>query len=403
MTEYTPAIVLSHGQGGLGTLRSLARRGVNVTAIAYEADDPVLYSRYPSNVISVPGVSHAAKESNLLTILDQLPESRAVIITTSDRLVSLISRNYSQLRRKYQFKLPPPEMLDALNDKRKETEMIRSLRIPIPKTVVDISPDPATLAGILSYPIIFKPHSFSAEHVFPDKNAIVHNDAELNAFYEKWKHALQVLIAQEVIPGPDSASWVCSCTFDDNHTLLDCGVKQKLRALPAHFGGSTFAISRYNSDVIDLARQIGRELNYVGHAGIEFRWDERDNDYKYIELNPRIPANVGFDEACGLPTAWNSYQVATSKPVIQEPRRQKDGIYYLDMKRDLYSMRADGTSLIAIVATFSKLLVFKRTNGPYFAWTDPMPGIVVAMRYLRSMFGSRWKKAKSKYVPRAKA
>ena len=35
MTNLTPAVVLSHGPGGLGTVRSLCRRGIPVTAVAF--------------------------------------------------------------------------------------------------------------------------------------------------------------------------------------------------------------------------------------------------------------------------------------------------------------------------------------------------------------------------------
>ena len=44
---------------------------------------------------------------------------------------------------------------------------------------------------------------------------------------------------QEVIPGPDNADWVCGCTFNQAHELLDCAIKQKLRMAPAHFGVSS--------------------------------------------------------------------------------------------------------------------------------------------------------------------
>ena len=128
--------------------------------------------------------------------------------------------------------------------------------------------------------------------------------------YETHKNILSTLLAQEVIPGPDTASWVCSCTFDRSHRLLDCSIKQKLRMAPPHFGISTLAVSRSNDAIVELVRKLGAGLAYKGHAGIEFRWDSRDETYKYIELNPRIPANVEFDEATRLPTVWNSYRVA---------------------------------------------------------------------------------------------
>jgi predicted ATP-grasp superfamily ATP-dependent carboligase len=299
-----------------------------------------------------------------------------------------MGRHQKELLERFRFRLPPPAILEALNDKRLETEMIASLGIPIPKTIAHPPPDPESLEEQLRYPIIFKPHVFSVQHVFPLKNAIVRNREELQTFYEKWPDGISILLAQEVIPGPDSASWICSCTYDETHRLLDCGIKQKLRALPAHFGGSTFAVSKSNPEILELARVLGQKLEYVGHAGIEFRWDHRDRQYKYIEWNPRIPANVGFDEACGLPTVWNSYRVAAHGRAEPRGRAQRDGVYYLDFKGDFFSQRADGASRgRALLALFSTL-VTRRTNGPYFAWDDPAPGIVVARQFLSNIFRS---------------
>jgi predicted ATP-grasp superfamily ATP-dependent carboligase len=386
LKNNAPAIVLSHGSGGLGAVRSLARRGVRVIAIAFEASDPVLHSRFPAQTIVVPGNNDRDKERHVLEILNSLPNNGAVLMATSDRLVSLISDHRNDLHNKFCFKLPAKETLDALNDKSRETELIGSLGFDVPKTIASLPSEPNELEQHLRFPIIFKPHSFSTQDVFPQKNEIVRNHDELHDFYERWQDAIPDLLAQEVITGPDSLSWICSCTFDLNHTLLDCGIKQKLRALPAHFGGSCYAVSRENREILDLAKKLGSRLKYVGHAGIEFRWDNRDQRYKYIELNPRIPANVEFDWACGLPTVWNSYKVSLNDEVVCSGRSQKQGIYYIDLTADLSSLLSDSTPKLKIVTSVISLL-FKKTSGQYFAWDDPKPGLVVGCRFISRAFG----------------
>ena len=381
-----PAIVLSHGSGGLGAVRSLARCGIEVLAIAFDASDPVFHSRYPVQTIVVPGGSDADKERYVLRILNSLPNNDSVLLATSDRLVSLISDHRNDLHNKFHFKLPKKATLDALNDKSKETGLIKSLGFDVPKTIVELPATAEVLEQQLRFPIIFKPHSFSKQEIFTEKNEVVEDRSELRAFYERWEDTLPTLLAQEVITGPDSFSWICSCTFDPNHVLLDCGIKQKLRALPAHFGGSCYAVSRDNAEILDLAKELGARLEYVGHAGIEFRWDDRDQRFKYIELNPRIPANVEFDDACGLPTVWNSYKVSLGDEVACSGRRQKQGIYFVDLTADLSSLLADNTSIFTIARHVIAIL-FKKTSGQYFAWGDPKPGIVVGIRFVSRMVG----------------
>ena len=78
------AIVLSHGPGGLGAVRSLARSGVKVLAIAFEASDPVIHSRFPAQTIVVPGDDEEEKERHVLRILNSLPKNNSVLMATSD-------------------------------------------------------------------------------------------------------------------------------------------------------------------------------------------------------------------------------------------------------------------------------------------------------------------------------
>ncbi|MFQ5609913.1 MAG: hypothetical protein ACE5F8_06545, partial [Woeseiaceae bacterium] len=345
------AVILAHGSGGLGALRSLARRGVAVTVIAFDPSDVIMYSRHADRKLIVTGDTDEAKEQRLLQILRELPSQGAALMATSDRLVSLRSDHRDELLQRYRYVLPPQNILDALNDKQQETQLIASLGFDLPKTVNQLPAEPGALELELRFPIIFKPQSFAAESRFPKKNEVVADHEELIGFYECNEHALPVLLAQEVITGPDTYSWVVSCTFDREHHLLDCGVKQKIRCLPAHYGGSTYAVCRNNEAIVELARSIGKKLEYVGHAGIEFRWDQRDRRYKFIELNPRVPANVGFDEACGLSTTWNSYRIALGENAEHSGASQKDGTYFIDLTGDLASLRADRVSPVGIIAS----------------------------------------------------
>ena len=379
-----PAVILSHGPGGLGAARTLARRGVKVIAIAFEDSDPVLHSRHPKEAIRVRGVDPSEREGNVLQILRDLPYEGAAILPTSDRLVAFLSNHRAELSRKYRFRLPDPDTVDAINDKSREIALVSRLGVAVPRTIEELPSAPEALERMLRYPIIMKPHSFAAMKLFPERLVVVSNAKELSAFYDKWGHALAAILAQEVIPGPMTNSWVCSCTYDENHELLDCLVRQKIRTMPANFGTSTFSICQDNPQIVALARSLGKKLGYVGHAGIEYRWDDRDGEFKYIEMNPRIGGEVGFDEACGLPTVWNTYRIALGLEATASGNQQDNGRYFVNLPRDLVSLRKLGTSIPRVAAIHLSLLT-KPTSGQYFAWDDPSPGLVVAYRFLIEM------------------
>lgn len=377
-------VILTDNRGGLGAARSLSRRGVPVIAVVWDETNLLLASKVPKQKFVIQGGSDRSKESNLYQLLMNLEEEKPALITSSDRMISFIAHHRQALSKKFSFNIPDTALIEALNDKKRETTLIEEIGIPLPKTIQSLPGTPEELEHLLRFPILFKPASYEAKTLFPAKNKLIVSRLQLREFYATNAEALPVLLAQEVIPGPDEYSWVASCTFNSSHDMLDCGVKQKIRMNPAHFGGSSFAISATNSDITALTRNLGKAIRYVGHAGVEFRWDERDHQYKYIECNPRMPENVEFDEYCGLPTVWNSYLVALNEEPEVQHQKQRDGVIFIDLRMDLAARLKDGESILAILATYLKYL-FHRRKGQSFAFDDPMPGIIVALRILKSV------------------
>lgn len=390
------AVVLSHGPGGLGVVRSLARRGIPVTVFAYESGDLVLLSRFPQVAELIPGADDGEKERALLEKLLSFGGERPVLLMTSDRLVAFVSRHRKSLAERFRFCIPRQDLLTTLNDKRQETRYLSSLGVSVPATVETLPSDVTALESALRLPIIFKPHSFHVNNVLGRKNIVVTTRAALEEFYAMHRSVLPDLLAQEVIPGPDTASWVCSCTFDRAYRLLDCSIKRKLRMYPPGFGVSSFAVSRSNEDLLELTRGLGAALEYQGHANVEFRWDYRDETYKYIEINPRVGQNVEFDEATGLPTVWNTYRVAIDD-VKASGLKQRDNVYFLDLGPDLISRISDGESIAAILWSYVKT-VFRRRKGQYFAFDDPVPGIVAAYRFMRRLNEALFRRLRGAYV-----
>ena len=379
-----PAVVLTDNRGGLGAARSLARRGVPVIAAMWDEGNLLQYSRFPVRKFTATGDTEQDRFDSLMEFLMSVRDGRPVLVSSADRMVSFIANNRDSLSASFQFNIPSTELLDSLNDKKKETVLLSSKGFAVPKTVQELPSDPADLEKELRFPILFKPASYAAKKAFPKKNHQVKTSSELRRFYADYAEAIPDLLAQEVIPGPDGNSWVSSCTFDSKHEMLDCGIKQKISMYPPHFGGSTFAVSASNPEVYELTRRVGRELNYVGHAGIEFRWDDRDGQYKYIECNPRMPENVEFDEYCDMQTVWNSYQVALGNDPVKSPHSQRDGVIYLDLDGDLRGRLQDGESLLAVLGSYARC-AFRRRKGPSFAIDDPLPGVVVAWRFVKSL------------------
>jgi predicted ATP-grasp superfamily ATP-dependent carboligase len=175
-------------------------------------------------------------------------------------------------------------------------------------------------------------------------------------------------------------------------------VKRKIRMSPPHFGVCSFAVSASNSEVLELTARLGSRLGYTGHVSLEFKWDHRDGLYKYIELNPRLPASVALDEASGVPTVWNTYRVALGEDVEPVASRQRDGVIYLMPLDDAYNRLKDGERLGAILAHYLAWSLHRRV-GPHFAWHDPLPGLVHIWTFLRKPAVERYQRFRARRVP----
>ena len=382
-SELPPAVILAHGPVVLGAARSLGRRGVPVIAAAFGEDEPVVGSRWPVRTYVLSPGPPEEKERQLLEMLLPMGGSGPALLCTSDRMVAFMSRNREILAKAgFRFLIPPDELIRALNDKVQETQLIGSLGFPLPRTLYALPPTAAGLEAELGLPVILKPRSFVEAAVVPPKTVILRSRTAIERFYADRAELLPLCVAQEVIPGEDGASWVCSCTFGPSSELLDCAIKRKIRMAPAHFGPSTIAVSACNAEVHELTRRIGKALGYAGHAGVEFRRDSRDGLYKYIEINPRIPANVEFDDACGVPTVWNTYLVCLGRPAAASGSRQREGVVYVDLLEDIYARLVDREPLVSITRHHLALLR-QRRSGQYFAWDDPLPGIRRWSRFVR--------------------
>jgi len=396
------AVVLCEGPGGLGVVRALHRHGVPTIAIAQERGAPVLSSRFPRRKIRVSATPLGTFDDRQRSVLAGLGEERPVLIPTSDRLAAFMLRYRDELAARFDFCLPDGRLVDLLNDKAEETRLIASLGIPVPRTVQALPARWSELEQALGLPMIIKPRSFEHKGCLGRKNLVLRERAELQALYERHRDDLSVLIAQEVIPGPDETLWLCSATFNQRHELVEGLVKRKIRMSPPHFGVCSFAVSASNPEVLGLAARLGSGLRYTGHAALEFKWDHRDGLYKYIELNPRTPASVALDEASGVPTVWNTYRVARGEDVVPVAPRQRDGVVYLKLPEDLYNRLKDGETPAGILRHYLGWVFHKRV-GAHFAWHDPLPGVVHIWRYLSNPIAERLRRFRTREWRRAGA
>lgn len=357
----------------------------------------MLASRWSGHCHFIPCADSECDDAALLDVLRPLGAARPVLLCTTDWSIEAVARHSRILAEAgFRFLIPSHDTVQRLNDKVQETRLIASLGFALPKSVYPVPRDPLEVERTLGPEVIFKPRSFREAKMLKRKNLVARNRCELAEIYAKFGELLPLLIGQEIIPGGDESGWVASATFDASSKLLACATKRKVRMVPPHFGATSIAVSQWNRELADLTRDLGARIGHVGQANFEFSYDARDGRYKYIEMNPRIPATVIFDEVAGVQTVWNTYLAAIGHPPDLLRAPQRDGVIFLDLAGDLTARWRDGESLGSVVRHHIGLLC-RPHCGAYFAWDDPLPGVWRLARFGQQAFSGVVRKIRKRF------
>ena len=375
-------VVIASGSNGLGAVRSLHQKSLRVAVICDGPHDESLHSHIPviKRTMNCEAVQ-ADREQALLASLREFEPQHPVLIPTADWMITVLQTHAQYIEQHFKVCLPDPALSEILIDKAKEVKRVAEA-IHVPKTLTQLPASPQAFQEQLSLPVIVKPRSHQ-HYVLNAKNVRLMTSQDVEAFYREFGNVLDSVLAQELIPGPDSAQWVCNCFFDSNSELVDAMTFNRLGLAPPHFGVTSYAVSAYNKDVIELSARLGKYLNYVGPAMVEFKFDERDGTYKYIELNPRIGMCNFFDTRCGVNNVYYTYRQARGEP-LQKSSEMKSGLIYVDLWDDFYSRKIDGVGYSAIFRMYLKDLGKKHVFS-HFVWYDPIPAFYRWIRVFKSL------------------
>lgn len=333
------AVVLGLFDTGVATIRCLARHGIAVEGYDYDPDMPGFRSGHCSPELC-PNPNTDA--TGLLRFLLQRGTAgkRKILYPASDDFVLFVSGCRDALSEHYNFNLPPDSLIKKITDKARQYELIEDLGLAVPATLHVNSHD--ALSGQkdkIKYPVFIKPacgHEWRKH--FKVKGFAARDEKELlDICGEIFLHNIPVVI-QELIPGPCSNNYEVSLYVDSGGEIAAQFTVQKLRQYPMDFGFGTLTVSVNNREVETLALKIIKGLAWRGFANIEFKYDERDSLYKFIELNARVWQQISHPEALGINFPLLCYYDLTQGAIEHRPlNRYQVNKKWIDLKWDMAS------------------------------------------------------------------
>jgi D-aspartate ligase len=290
----TPILIfgLSRGtfhHGALGIARSAGRLGIPVYRICRERWAPAALSRYSRGWLTIPDGATAAE---ILELLHQraVDIGRAILVAIDDAATVFLDEHAATLEGDFLFPLQPAGVARALSSKREMYELCQQHDIPTPASVFPESEsDLLEHSERATFPIVLKCINAGDAPASAPRVAIVEDTAQLLAAYRSMESAeTGNVMIQEYVPGTPEAVWMYNGYFDDSSEPKVGFTGRKIRQSPPYTGVTTLGVCAPNGTVEQATLRLMKAVGYRGILDIGYRFDDRDGQYKLLDVNPRI-------------------------------------------------------------------------------------------------------------------
>lgn len=259
------------------------------------------------SVISEDGISQKSKffekiykgsisneQSVYKAVSDYKPD---VIIPMGDGGTLFLSKHKDEMEQKYHTKCAVPDfdVVSKGTDKAQLMNFCEEHNIPHPKTISLGGSNISECVNYVGFPSLIKPnHSIGARGI-----TRVNNQRELLEKYPKIQKEYGDCTLQQFIDNKDFYFNVM--LYRTKEGLFSNHVISKIiRIYPLEAGSSCCCISVDIKELVDICKKTLDLLRWVGFADFDVLYDRSRNEYKIIEINPRVPASLRVASVSGV-------------------------------------------------------------------------------------------------------
>lgn len=266
--------------------------------------------------------------SSLIKMANDFTENsdiKPILICAGDEYTELAINNYEQLKDYFIIPYPHKEILDAVYFKDNFYSLCEKYQLPYPKTVVvEESNFEDEIANLkLDFPIAMKPVDAAQQialdfdgqqkaYKFTAKSGLI---SMIKRTYVAGYHGK--LLLQDFIPGDDTHMHTINFYADEGHNVRLMVMGQQLLEDPSDFlvGNYVATMIKYLPEIEDLLTNFIKKINYSGYGNFDLKYDDRDHQYKIIELNPRQGRSAFYTTASG----YNLMKYAVEDLIFETP------------------------------------------------------------------------------------
>jgi D-aspartate ligase len=335
------AVVVGGDYQGLGIVRSLGRRGIDVLVVDDERSIG-RRSRFATAAVKVPELrDEEATVAALLELGERHGLDGWVVYPTREETVAALSRHRERLGKRFRIPTPPWEVVRWAWDKRRTYELADELGIPTPRSWRVSGPE--RLDEIDGEPPFAVKPAIKERFLYATGEKAWRADTrtELAARVAAATELVgaEEVIVQELIPGGGEAQLGYCAFFRDGHAAASMTVR-RLRQHPPLFGrASTFVQTIEDPRLEELSERFLRKIGYYGLVELEYKYDARDGQTKLLDVNARTWGYHSLGQRAGVdfPYLLHVDQLAADQLPLQAPEdlKAQPGVHWIRLATDL--------------------------------------------------------------------
>jgi predicted ATP-grasp superfamily ATP-dependent carboligase len=281
-----------HWRKTLALVRSLGRKGVDVTVGERTFLNTSFFSKYCSRRIAYPS-SQRYPDQFIEFILKEIKKNHyECLFPMEEETLLLLAKHQSEISKYTYLLIPDLKKVEFVRDKGNLIQFAETHGIPTPKTIYSLQ-GPAS--DVVQGPAVIKPRISSGSFGI----VYVKKREDLIPLYQKVHARYPFPLIQEWIPD-GGGIFGFSALFDGASNMKAAFIHRKLRMYPVQGGPSTLREGVEHPQIMELGFSLLKSLNWKGVAMVEFKVDPRDGIPKLMEVNPRFWGSLHLAVVSGV-------------------------------------------------------------------------------------------------------
>ena len=362
----------------VGVARALAEEGIPVMLVETEAG----IARYSNAVSARVSKRDLLTADDSVSYLIKLAETRSLhgwsIFCVNDETIEFLAKNHDELSSVYKLAVMPWDVTQRFYEKDQAGHAASQAGIPIPHVYRSDSLE-ELLSSEPQFPLVLKP-TFKKNYYDKtnDKAILVKDRDSLIREYKSMNQLISTnqILAQEFLPGGTKNLFSFAAVFDGEAVLAGLS-SHRIRQHPMDFGhATTYAISQDIPELEQLAVRFLKQIGYQGVAEVEFMFDERTQQYKFIEMNGRFWGWHMLTRYAGLNYPATLYRMLNGTKT--ERVAPKINTTWVRLLTDIPTVLREAVHGRMPLTKVLQSLSSHRTDAVW-SWRDPAPFLVEAL------------------------